>query len=276
MFQRFSPFIIFLFLLSGCNPDNKAGKENDIPSPLPEETRLKKAVASYPDSLLLKETLIQYYRDSGDYTNALATTREALKKDSSNARLWNIQATLYFENADTLQAIHSFEKALEISGDPEYINALGILYAQTKDKRALEMASQLMNPQINAIKEALYIKGLYYSFSNEKQKAITMFNQCLAMSYTFMDAYREKAIALYDLGKYEEALAVLDKALTLQNNYDEGYYYSGRCLEKLGRVNEAMQAYRNALVIDPGYLEAKNALLEVSRRTSSQPAIQNP
>ena len=75
-----------------------------------------------------------------------------------------------------------------------------------------------------------------------------------------MDGYREKAIALYDLGKYAEALAVLDKAITLQNNFDEGYYYSGKCLEKLNRIPEAIQSYQNALVYDPDYVEAKEAL----------------
>ena len=126
---------------------------------------------------------------------------------------------------------------------------------------ALQMADALLiGKKANADKEAFFIKGLYYSFINEKIKAISYFDKCLALNYTFMDAYREKAIALYDFGKYEEALAVLDKAITLQNNFDEGYYYSGQCLEKLNRKDEAIQAYQNALVYDPDYIEAKDAL----------------
>ena len=75
-----------------------------------------------------------------------------------------------------------------------------------------------------------------------------------------MDAYREKAIALYDLGNYEEALQVLEKAIKLRNNFDEGYYYKGRCLEKLNRTPEAIDAYQMALMFDTAYIEAKDAL----------------
>ena len=75
-----------------------------------------------------------------------------------------------------------------------------------------------------------------------------------------MDAYREKAIALYDLSRYKEALAVLDKAVTLQNNFDEGYYYRGKCLEKLNRIEEAIESYQSALMYSPDYTEATEAL----------------
>jgi hypothetical protein len=37
----------------------------------------------------------------------------------------------------------------------------------------------------------------------------------LALNYTFMEAYLEKAIALFDLGKYSNALEVLDKSTYL-------------------------------------------------------------
>ena len=83
------------------------------------------------------------------------------------------------------------------------------------------------------------------------------------MNYTFMDAYREKALALYDQGNYKGALAVLDKAVTLQNNFEEGYFYRGRCLEKLNRLNEAIESYQMALLYGPGYIEAKEALAKL-------------
>jgi superkiller protein 3 len=75
-----------------------------------------------------------------------------------------------------------------------------------------------------------------------------------------MFAYREKGIALYDMGKYEDAITVLDKAVTLQNSFDEGYYWLGRCLEKLNKPNDAIEEYKTALMYTPDYVEAKEAL----------------
>ena len=113
-------------------------------------------------------------------------------------------------------------------------------------------------------KEALFIKGFYYNYTNEKYKAIGFFDQCINLSFTFMEAYREKAIALYDLKKYNEALNVLDKALLIQNNYDEGYFYKGKTLEKLNRNNDAIDSYQRALMYDPEYIEAKKAITRLT------------
>ena len=245
-----------------CLSCNNGKKEEDAAPVVPaRETELKSRISQFPDSLLLRETLIQYYRDNGDYDKALLETQDAIIRDTTNPRFYDIQAILYFENGDTLSAISSFQKAIQIFPSPEYLISLGTLYAQTRNVKAHQIADELESlEKVNAKKEALFIKGLYHSYIGEKQKALEYFDKALAMNFTFMEAYREKAIALYDLGKYQEALVVLDKAVTLQNNFEEGYYYKGRTLEKLNRIKDAVEAYQMALAYDPDYIEAKDAL----------------
>jgi tetratricopeptide (TPR) repeat protein len=210
---------------------------------------------------LLKENLVQYFRENGNYGAAIATTTNFLEKDSLNDRLLDIKATLYFENADTVNAIKAFEKAITINPRPEYIISLGSLYAQTKNPMALAMADALLQaPAANAQKQALFIKGLYYSYIGDKVKALSFFDSCLKIDYRDILAYREKAICLYDLDRYAEALDFLEKAVAVQNTFDEGYYWMGRCYEKLNKRKEAIESYKLALQIDPDYLEAKDAL----------------
>ncbi len=253
--------IISMYNLNACS-DKKNDSTDAIT--LTEEQQLISQSNAYPDSLLLKENLIQFYRESGRYDQAIQATSEAIKKDSINPRLWDIKATLYFENGDTLQSIMAFEKAIDLYPDPAYIISLGTLYAQTKNEKALALADALLiASKSKADKEAFFIKGLYYNYTGDKKKAIVFFDKCLSLSYSFMEAYREKAIALYDMGQYPEALAVLDKAVTLQNNFDEGYYYMGRCFEKLNRKAEAAEAYQTAIMYDPNYSEAKDALAKL-------------
>jgi tetratricopeptide (TPR) repeat protein len=252
-------FYLPFILLIACNNNHEvATANNDLPS---KEKELTEAIQQYPDSTLLVENLVQYYRENGNYTQALGSITTALAKDSMNARLWDIKATLLFENADTLAAIKAFENSVKIFPQPDVIISLGVLYAQTGNPLALAMADALLQAnKADAEKEAYFIKGLYHSSKGDKNLAISFFDKCLALNYSFMEAYREKAIALYDLGKYNEALAVLDKAVTLQNGFDEGYYYKGRCLEKLNKVPEAIEMYQRALLYDPNYIEAKEAL----------------
>ena len=247
---------------AGCSNNNDKARENTgMPG---EEQRLTAEVKEFPDSSILVENLAQYYRENNRYNDAIAAVNAAISRDSLNARYWDIKATLQFENTDTLAAIHSFERSIDINPQPDVVISLGVIYAQTKNPMALAMADGLvMANSAGAEKEALFIKGLYYSYVNEKKKAIGFFDQCIKMSYTFMEAYREKAIALYDLGQYNDAIEVLNKAVTLQNNYDEGYYYLGRCLQKLNRNKEAIDMYQRALLYDPNYIEAKQALSEL-------------
>ena len=233
------------------------------------EKKLKEAVAANPDSMLLKENLLQYYRDNGEYDMAIATANEALKKDSNNSRLWKIKATLHFEDEDTANAILSFEKAATLYPDPQYILALGTLYAETKNAKALNMANELLKVKKETNdKEAFFIRGIYYNYTGDKTKAIIELDKCLSLDYTYMLAYREKAIALYDQGKYDAGVKVLDKALALQNNFDEGYYWRGRCLENLLQPNDAIEAYRKALLYSPDYVEAQEALTRLEGQTN--------
>jgi tetratricopeptide (TPR) repeat protein len=118
----------------------------------------------------------------------------------------------------------------------------------------------IIGNRAKALREAIFIKGLYYNYTGNKKKAIILFDSCLRIDYTYMFAYREKAIALYELGKYEDAEQVLTRAVTVQNNFDEGYYWLGRCYEKLSRKEDAIESYQKALLYDKDFVEAREAL----------------
>ena len=118
-----------ILLTASCNhEDDKIISTTDS-----SVQQLKVDVGRYPDSLQLLEKLIQYYRDSGSYDTAIAITDNAIKRDSQVAELWDIKATLHYENEDTLNSIKAFERAINVYPLPEYLISLGTLYAQTKN-----------------------------------------------------------------------------------------------------------------------------------------------
>ena len=257
-------FPVIFICLTACNNTSINTEQASVAS---KEKQLKDAITQYPDSLVLKENLIQYYRDSNNFGQAIIETEKLIQKDSSNARLWDIKATLYFEKADTTNAIKAFEKAISFNAQPEYIMSLGSLYAQTKNPLALIMADGLLQaPKAKAEKQALFIKGLYYSYTGDNLKAISFFDNCLALDYTNIMAYREKGICLYNIAKYKAAIQSLEKAVALQSTYDEGYYWIGRCYEKLNQPKDAILNYQTALEIDHDYAAAKDALARLGVR----------
>ncbi|MBC7936943.1 MAG: tetratricopeptide repeat protein [Rhizobacter sp.] len=262
--MKYILYILVAFLVA-CHGGEKASKP--ATAGVSKETALLKLSAQYPDSALITEELAQNYRDSGEYTRALYTISNALQRDSTNARLWNVQAWLYAENGDTSLSLYSLERSIAIFPNPDVVISLGNLYAKTKDAEALKVADELIKEdKAKFEKEALFIKGVYYSSTGDKNKAIAFFDQCLSLSYSFMEAYLEKALVLYDLGKYKDAVAALDKATTLQNNFDQGYFYKGRCYEKLNDTAKAIEAYQAAMMYDPGYVEAKEALEKITTK----------
>jgi tetratricopeptide (TPR) repeat protein len=251
-------FVVLLFLLS-CN-------HKDLKSPQKEETKNPEdsiliLVNKYPDSLLLKENLIQMYRENEDYKNAINSINNFLKNDSLNGRLWNIKAVLHFENGDTLKSIESFEKELIYLSSPTDSISLATLYAETKNAKAIKITEQLKKTYLSKYeKETEFINGLYKYYNSDFISAIAHYDKCINMDYTFMEAYREKAICLISQMKYKEAITTLNKAVILKNNFDEGYYYLGICYEKINKNEMAKQSYGKALLYSPDYIEAKQAL----------------
>lgn len=253
--------LFFSILLISCYNNKREQQESSEKIATSKEEVLKETIKKYPDSLMPLQNLAAYYLELQNYDAALATINAAINKDTTNAELRDNQSTIFAQMGDTANAIKSLEKAVDRLAAPQYIIGLGALYAQSRNPLALSMADALLFAgKAKAEKEAFFIKGLYYSYNNEKQKAIPFFDKCININYTFMDAYLEKALALYDLKKYAEAASVLQKAVTIQNNYDKGYYYLGRCFEKLNNKEDAIEAYQMALTYDPNYEEAKDAL----------------
>lgn len=249
--------IILFSCTNNSSHNNDTGNQSvTIPE---EEQKLRNAINAFPDSLLLKEKLVQYFRDNNNYSEAISETEKAIQKDSSNEKLWYMKATLLFENEDTTKAIGAWEQLISLNPHPDYIKTLGFLYAITKSNMALAMSDLLVRTDRTS---SLFIKGLYFSKIGDKENAIAFFNECLSLDYKNLMAYREKAIAEYELGKYIDALKTLELSLAVKQTYDEAYYWSGRCYEKLGKKKEAAENYQMAIRFaeDNDYPEAKDAL----------------
>src|SRR5215210_5919347 len=111
--------VLFIFSCNNIDHNKKPHKE------ISTEQRLRNSIQQFPDSLLLIRSLIEYYRNNGNYDSAISVTDNALQNDLENVELWDIKGTLHYENGDTLRSINAFETAIDIYPLPEYIISLG-------------------------------------------------------------------------------------------------------------------------------------------------------
>ncbi|MEI2761479.1 tetratricopeptide repeat protein [Methanothrix soehngenii] len=70
------------------------------------------------------------------------------------------------------------------------------------------------------------------------------------------NAWTIKGIALYDLGKYDEAIQAYDQAIRINPQFAEAWYNKGVALTALGKYDEAIKACDQAISINPQFAEA--------------------
>ena len=261
-FILFFVILPFLSILVSCGGAGKpAMTKSDSVNALVVE--LQQGVKNNPDSIGIRYRLLDVLADAERYKEAINQTDSLIAMDSSNAVFWYKRGVLEEKTGDTVAAIHNLRAS--IARAPMFLEPmleLTFLLANQENAEALTWADAIITheetPQ--AVVRARFLKGVYYANVNDKAKALAAFDDCIRYNYTFMDAYIEKAILLYDEKKYDEALKTVQKANLVSNSFTDAYYWMGRCYEALGNKELAIDNYKKTLGLDPDYKEAKEAL----------------
>lgn len=115
------------------------------------------------------------------------------------------------------------------------------------------------------------------AISNGKySQAVELFDKALAENTTLisdgdtlMYLYKDKAAALADLGRYDDALTTVNAGLVQFKNSTGMWNNKGYILFRMGRYNDAVDAYTQAVTIDPayekGWINKGDALVKAGR-----------
>ena len=85
------------------------------------------------------------------------------------------------------------------------------------------------------------------------------FNSCTGRDWKFADAYLEKGIALFEQGRYQQAMQWFPMTVKVQETYADGYFWIGRCYEATGNKDQAIAYYHEALAFDKDFAKRQNA-----------------
>ncbi len=269
MKKHWLSFGVFLLLAGSwaCKSSSDredAAAENDLSTAI---VHLQQAVKMNPDSAGLRYLLMDRLLQNRQLKEALLENDTLLYLDSSNAGLWYKRGIIELQGGDTVSGMVSLKRALQDA--PVFSEALlelAAVYANRSDSEAIKVGDQIINSteDVRTASQARFIKGLYYSNINDKKKAEKQFDDCIKNDYTFLDAYIEKGLLLYDQKQYTEALQVFGRAIQVSHTFAEAYYQTGRCMEALGNKDEAKLNYQKALGLDKDFRAAKEALKKMS------------
>jgi tetratricopeptide (TPR) repeat protein len=212
--------------------------------------------------------LIQAYAEAQRTNEALTICDKVLQQHPDQVGVLMMKSDLLEQENDTSGSIHTLEQAYRFAPSNEDLcYSLAFKFAQTKNRKVLALCDSLLhNDTVEKKAEPWYFKGVYYSYINDKAKALECFNKAIQSDYSFLDAYMDKGQILYEQKKYADAINVFELALKISTAYADAYYWLGKCEEATGKKEDARLNYQRAYGLDKSLTEAKEAADRLSRQ----------
>ena len=220
----------------------------------------RRAVAQDPKPQYLF-TLGSVLRQQKQFEEALAAFEQATRLKPEVADLWRAVANVMVDLNRTDRAAAAFAHLVKLNPrdrDAAY-NAGSLLYRSGKAREALPWLQMSDELQANHA-PTLQMRALALFDLDRFDEALADIQRAHDLDPAQADICNNAGAFLHRLGRDEEALAWFDRALQRRPAYPASLCNKGAALTHLHRFDEAMAVYRRSRAIDPGYAEAEWAL----------------
>ncbi|MCF8404814.1 MAG: tetratricopeptide repeat protein [Bacteroidales bacterium] len=196
-----------------------------------------------------------------EYKKALTYIDIALKKDELSAKGYYLRGLVMMENGDTIRGIRNFQKSIDVQQN--YMDAhiqLGMLYAEKKNKLAVDYFNNALNIEPDNI-DVKYYLAMFYQENADYEKAIQTYNSILDQDPDFYIAYYNVGyIKLVFQKDFPEAINQFTKCIEIKDDYIDAYYNRGFAYELLKDVENSRKDYKKTLELLPNYEKAIDGL----------------
>ena len=183
-----------------------------------------------------------------------------LKIDPQNAEAYFMFGMNFEERQDTVRAINSYQKAVELDANivDGWIN-LGQLYAGLGDPLALRYFDNATRVAPNNI-TALHAKADYLTATNDLEGAIELYRKIITVDPQYDEAYFNSGLLYLDMDSVAQAEKQFDLTVKTSPTHIRAYYFRGLSREMQGKAAEAKTDYEQALRMAPDYEQAQERL----------------
>jgi tetratricopeptide (TPR) repeat protein len=221
----------------------------------------------------------------GKYAKALTWYQEAIRKDSADPAYPYACGMVFYQQKKYPQAIQWFEKSLQL--DPYFTKSLLQLYAYYSDIRLDTKTAMKYNEAILRT-DSLHPLGRFHKAAEIQDKAfkagkkagageeyeklmmeaIEEYSKALIRNPGFVQALYNRGYAFYALEMYEEAMADFEKVLVSDQYHARSYFMIASIYEYKKDWANAKKYYEISLQLQPGFVEAEQAIQELSEKVS--------
>jgi tetratricopeptide (TPR) repeat protein len=124
--------------------------------------------------------------------------------------------------------------------------------------KAKTQAEQIADPDYEEFSSGLFLWSLGIALYQlgRYEEAIESYEQALKHKPNSHEAWINRGMALDELGRYDKAIESYEQALKHKPNSHEAWYNRGVALDKFARYEEAIESYEQALKHKPDYHQA--------------------
>ena len=191
----------------------------------------------------------------GDLSKSQDYFQQSLDSYPNYYRALASLAQLRFAQEQYGDAIKLYEKAIAILPMPDYIAALGDIYAKSGRRKEAQRQFELVEyiGRLNEINKVLYNRELAYFYADHDIKPREGLELALRELEYRRDIYAYDVVAwnLYRNGKFEEARTAIDQALRLGTQDAKLFFHAGMIYSSLGEKTKSKEFLSGALGINP-------------------------
>jgi predicted O-linked N-acetylglucosamine transferase (SPINDLY family) len=182
---------------------------------------------------------------------------KALAKEKNNQDFLLNYANILFETRQFCDAVIYYQKAIrQRPNDPICFANLAACYNR-QGQPLLGLAAADQSIQLKSdYAEAWSDRANALQDLKRYEEALASNERALKLKPDYVEAWSNRANVLQDLKRYDEAIAHYDQALELKPDFAEAWSNKGNTLHELKRYDEAIGHYDHALDLKPNYAEA--------------------
>lgn len=160
-------------------------------------------------------------------------------------------------NNPNSQPVSATRLAKGAAPTPAEINQLVALFNAGRHVEMENRARLLVEQHPNS---GVSWKALGISLQVQGKEALPALQKTAELSPDDAEAHTNLAIALRDLGRFDDAVASCRRALEIKPDFAEAHNNLGNALLGIGQLTGAVESYRRALEIKPDFADAHNNL----------------